>query len=249
MAAAMVKDWLVTAMTKLNGKEACVTYVRWSFVFFLCVSRSISHFYLSSWCKGKFAGFCLAKQTLPISLSFTAICNNCVNGKCIAPGQCKCHPGWTGPNCDQCVPLSGCNVPTGGYCIDPNNSTIHVPNGCLCKHGFTGIFCDEPLCTPACIEGHGKCIFGTPSTQVCNLAIFSHFRFIGIFSHTHTYWIFFSIVRPNLQMRSWMGRQHLCGLHCLPWLSNCTSRQWYMHSPQPMHLPWYIKRPSLWHPE
>lgn len=26
MAAAMVKDWLVTAMTKLNGKEACVTY-------------------------------------------------------------------------------------------------------------------------------------------------------------------------------------------------------------------------------
>jgi len=126
-------------------------------------------------CNGKgLACECDDKTKWQGGLCDIPICNNCVNGKCVAPGQCKCHPGWQGPNCDQCVPLSGCNVPIGGSCTDPNNSTIHVPNGCLCKTGFTGHLCDEPLCSPACIEGHGKCIFGTPSTQSdpickCNL--------------------------------------------------------------------------------
>ena len=32
----------------------------------------------------------------------TAICNFvCDNGDCTQPGQCTCHPGWTGDNCTQ----------------------------------------------------------------------------------------------------------------------------------------------------
>jgi len=88
------------------------------------------------------------------------ICNNCVNGKCVAPGQCKCHPGWSGSNCDQCVALAGCN-PNGGSCVDPKNATRQVPNGCICKDDFTGHLCDEPDCSSTpCISGHGECIFG-----------------------------------------------------------------------------------------
>lgn len=28
------------------------------------------------------------------------VCTECVNGKCIAPGECKCSAGYGGPACD-----------------------------------------------------------------------------------------------------------------------------------------------------
>lgn len=28
------------------------------------------------------------------------VCTECINGKCIAPGECKCNPGYGGPACD-----------------------------------------------------------------------------------------------------------------------------------------------------
>jgi len=92
------------------------------------------------------------------------VCNNCVNGNCVAPGHCKCLPGWKGTDCDECVPLAGCS-PLGGSCVDPNNSTHVVPNGCLCKSGYSGHLCDEPLCNPTCVAGQGECVFGIPSNQ------------------------------------------------------------------------------------
>jgi hypothetical protein len=31
-----------------------------------------------------------------------AICtNSCVNGDCVAPDQCSCYAGWSGPLCDE----------------------------------------------------------------------------------------------------------------------------------------------------
>merc|ERR1712002_366740 len=99
------------------------------------------------------------------------VCENCVNGKCVAPGVCKCHPGWTGPDCDQCVPLAGCNVPVGGNCVDSQDN--HIPNSCICNEDYTGHLCNEPLCDPACIEGHGQCVFSVDNTTApickCNV--------------------------------------------------------------------------------
>lgn len=97
------------------------------------------------------------------------ICSNCVHGTCVSPGECKCHPGWTGPNCDQCVPLAGCNFPLGGDCVNrtgvaPLTQPPQIPNGCICNPGFTGHLCTEPLCEPACIKGHGECVFGAANT-------------------------------------------------------------------------------------
>lgn len=43
--------------------------------------------------------------------SAIAICAaNChpIGGSCSVPGQCSCNSGWTGTNCDQCVPSLGC---------------------------------------------------------------------------------------------------------------------------------------------
>jgi len=87
----------------------------------------------------------------------TPICNNCVNGVCIAPGLCKCNPGWSGQNCTACLPLQGCNE-IGGGCVDPTTN-IQVPNSCICKSDYTGPLCNRPKCNPPCVVGQGTCIF------------------------------------------------------------------------------------------
>merc|ERR1719322_939632 len=71
----------------------------------------------------------------------------CQHGHCSQPGECICHPGWFGPNCDQCVKLPGCTH--NGYCTKPME--------CKCQPGWTGHFCHKPICRPGCNETTGFC--------------------------------------------------------------------------------------------
>jgi len=97
----------------------------------------------------------------------TPVCENCVHGQCIAPGVCKCNPGWGGDNCSTCVPLKGCS-PIGGGCVDPQNPSIQAPSACLCKNDYTGPLCDQPKCTKSC-SPNGECIFAyaNMTTPIC----------------------------------------------------------------------------------
>merc|ERR1712042_412423 len=88
----------------------------------------------------------------------TPICEGCIHGHCIAPGVCKCNPGWGGKNCSDCVPLKGCST-IGGYCKDPNDPTKQTPHGCICKSDYTGPLCDQHKCSQGCTKGKGTCLF------------------------------------------------------------------------------------------
>jgi len=94
--------------------------------------------------------------------------DGCTNGHCIAPGVCKCNPGWTGVNCSDCVPLKGCST-LGGYCKNPNNPADQEPHACKCLPDYTGPLCDQPKCQPSCVSGHGECIFAytNSTTPIC----------------------------------------------------------------------------------
>ena len=114
---------LLSANVKLDGLECFVINVR-------KFQISFGHF-----------SFCFL-------LWFSAICKEgCQHGHCSQPGECICHPGWFGPNCDQCVKLPGCTH--NGYCTKPME--------CKCQPGWTGHFCHKPICRPGCNETTGFC--------------------------------------------------------------------------------------------
>lgn len=73
-----------------------------------------------------------------------ANCNNCTNGNCIGPNQCKCRRGWTGSKCDQCEIYPGCK---NGYCRGPHE--------CICKEGWGGLLCNLDL--NYCTNNYGIC--------------------------------------------------------------------------------------------
>ncbi|XP_076141368.1 uncharacterized protein dlk2 [Alosa pseudoharengus] len=49
-------------------------------------------------------------------------------------GECKCDPGWGGPECADCMRMPGC---VHGSC--------HQPWQCTCQPGWTGRFCDKDI--------------------------------------------------------------------------------------------------------
>ncbi|KAM4689986.1 protein delta homolog 1 [Rhinophrynus dorsalis] len=53
------------------------------------------------------------------------------NGFCENPGECRCHAGWKGPFCNQCMPFPGC---VHGSCTKPWQ--------CVCEEGWIGSLCD-----------------------------------------------------------------------------------------------------------
>jgi len=52
-------------------------------------------------------------------------------------GRCKCHPGWTGDECQ--LPSENC---AGVYCSQHGQC---VDGRCVCTAGFTGIDCFQGL--------------------------------------------------------------------------------------------------------
>lgn len=47
------------------------------------------------------------------------------------PAPCRCHPGWQGPQCNECMPFPGC---VHGFCDEPWQ--------CTCNEGWDGHYCD-----------------------------------------------------------------------------------------------------------
>ncbi|XP_004479076.1 protein delta homolog 1 [Dasypus novemcinctus] len=73
-----------------------------------------------------------------------------LNGFCDDDDVCRCHPGWDGPQCNDCLPDPEC---VNGICYDE-------PGQCVCDDGWDGKFCD--IDTRACISGpcanNGTCV-------------------------------------------------------------------------------------------
>ncbi|EDQ86704.1 uncharacterized protein MONBRDRAFT_38323 [Monosiga brevicollis MX1] len=58
----------------------------------------------------------------------------CAHGTCI-DAQCRCAPGWTGPNCAKLACPSNCSG--HGSCSEPHNR-------CVCEPGYAGDACEQP---------------------------------------------------------------------------------------------------------
>ncbi|XP_010186934.1 PREDICTED: slit homolog 3 protein-like, partial [Mesitornis unicolor] len=98
-------------------------------------------------------------------------CNICKHGICRSLEKssviCECHPGWTGPLCDQEI---------GDPCL--NHKCLHgkcvvanVAYTCKCMEGYTGMFCDKknnssnPCRILKC--GHGQCKISEHGEPYC----------------------------------------------------------------------------------
>ena len=78
----------------------------------------------------------------------------CMRRRDGAGHQCRCDPGWRGPDCMTRVCVLGCSG--HGVC---NNGT------CLCAPGFHGRACEQPSCTGSAgrtkgCNGRGECVEG-----------------------------------------------------------------------------------------
>jgi hypothetical protein len=89
--------------------------------------------------------------------SFLAICRQgCQHGDCLnQPGQCICHHGWIGDNCE---------VPKKTLIKIPNeksrceNGGKYIQSKCQCQPGYQGILCEERICLNGGLSSLGKCI-------------------------------------------------------------------------------------------
>lgn len=90
-------------------------------------------------------------------LFFSAICReNCQHGHCLnQPGQCICHHGWTGDNCEVQIkrlipiPIEKLRCENGGKSIEGK---------CQCPINFQGEQCEERICLNGGLSSKGKCI-------------------------------------------------------------------------------------------
>ncbi|XP_007442812.1 protein delta homolog 1-like [Python bivittatus] len=82
-----------------------------------------------------------------------------VNGFCEVSNECRCHPGWQGPLCDQCVPFPGC---LHGTCVKPGQ--------CMCEEGWIGSRCDtvvHPCSSKPCSNYSRNCIETGNGGYIC----------------------------------------------------------------------------------
>ncbi|KAF4019587.1 hypothetical protein G4228_011363 [Cervus hanglu yarkandensis] len=85
--------------------------------------------------EGSLRSVCLENGTWTSPPVCRAICIlPCLNGgRCVAPYQCDCSPGWTGSRCHTAVCQSPCL--NGGKCVRPNR--------CHCLSAWTGHDCSR----------------------------------------------------------------------------------------------------------
>ena len=93
-----------------------------------------------------------------ISNSAAVCADNCTHGHCTVPGQCVCHPGWSGSACDQCTENPDC---VHGRCVDTSFQ-------CQCYDGYQGTCCEEPICSEGCHPEHVSLGYAN-STIIFNL--------------------------------------------------------------------------------
>ncbi|XP_006106890.1 protein delta homolog 1-like isoform X1 [Myotis yumanensis] len=69
-------------------------------------------------------------------------------GFCTEDNVCRCHPGWQGPQCNECMPFPGC---VHGFCDEPWQ--------CTCNEGWDGHYCDIDMraCTSNPCANNGTC--------------------------------------------------------------------------------------------
>ena len=95
----------------------------------------------------------------------TLACAASGHGQCFA-GQCRCFPGYYGPQCQQGCPgwsEDGLACSGRGICVS-TGSPNHSPDVCKCHVGFAGSGCERDLdgvtlCPRHC-SGHGSCLQG-----------------------------------------------------------------------------------------
>lgn len=84
----------------------------------------------------------------------------CVNGECIAPGQCRCNTGYALNSTKICAPK--CSLP----CY---NGVCSAPNVCSCKQGYIKDSSDRKgnRCIAYCAAGcpNGTC--SAPNFCIC----------------------------------------------------------------------------------
>ncbi|CAI9582420.1 unnamed protein product [Staurois parvus] len=80
------------------------------------------------------------------------------NGFCESPGECRCHPGWRGRSCDQCVPFPGC---LHGRCSEPWQ--------CVCEDGWIGSHCNIDIhpCAAYPCSSNSTCIETGDGGYIC----------------------------------------------------------------------------------
>ena len=89
---------------------------------------------------------------------FLAVCRtNCRHGHCLnQPGQCICHQGWTGDNCE--VPLKTLIKIPKEKKVTCLNGGEYIQSECQCPSGFRGQFCRERICLHGGLYSNGKCL-------------------------------------------------------------------------------------------
>ena len=54
------------------------------------------------------------------------------------PGECICHTGWSGSDCNQCIPYWACPEQGPNSCIEPNDCIcFETTNNFICNHTRT----------------------------------------------------------------------------------------------------------------
>ncbi|XP_073494504.1 protein delta homolog 1 [Phyllobates terribilis] len=81
-----------------------------------------------------------------------------INGYCESPGECRCHAGWKGPFCDQCIQFPGC---VHGSCDKPWQ--------CICDEGWIGSHCNIDIhpCASVPCSSNSTCIETGDGGYIC----------------------------------------------------------------------------------